>query len=74
MPTAAACSLYRPINFNKVLFHNSEDHFGVVDPPYFPNVQMARTLPKSGNGQEGEQLQSQLNFYTPKTLKRRQKK
>lgn len=37
MPTAAARSLYRPINFNKVLFHNSDCQFRRPVPSCFPN-------------------------------------
>lgn len=74
MPTAAACSLYRRINFNKVLFHNSEDQFDLVVPPHFPNVhKWPGPCQNQVMAQEGEQLQNQPNFYTPKTLKRRQK-
>lgn len=36
MPTAAARSLYRPINFNKVLFHNSGCKFRLLVPSCFP--------------------------------------
>lgn len=36
MPTAAARSLYRPINFNKVLFHNSDCRFRLLVPSCFP--------------------------------------